>query len=444
MSKTSLLSAVFGNNERNDDNAGLFNKTINPMEKKIVRNKIVEKIRPTKNVMETNEPTNEDHSTSKDNAETSDSKRVKGGKKRMRAAAAAALQVQEKKKKENEIEITHTDTKESDETKSVENENDDDDGDLNEDTGVRANDKNDRTIFVGNLPLPTSRARKLLHSLFASCGAIETSRVRSVAVQGVKLPQQSAGNQSMMRKVCANTNLVDDSIKQSVNGYVVFQDKVSVGKALLLNNTVVRGENGGKDMHVRVDTATPTVDSNKSVFIGTLPFKASEEEIRSHFIKSIEGIEIENVRVIRDNETQRCKGIAYVLFKTKDMVADALRLDGTTCCNRQIRVQVCGKRYKGNRGHEKASKGSDDYSGRRATEGATKRILSKLKSKNMVPSKSTVLPKKRRARGEKPKVGASVNKTPGMSRRAASEAKVNKRAKKIQKRIRNGMGKNKK
>lgn len=50
-----------------------------------------------------------------------------------------------------------------------------------------------RTIFVGNLPL--SITRKKLTSIFSKCGKVESTRIRSVAVKGVKLPPQSAGNQ---------------------------------------------------------------------------------------------------------------------------------------------------------------------------------------------------------------------------------------------------------
>jgi nucleolar protein 12 len=51
----------------------------------------------------------------------------------------------------------------------------------------------DRTIFVGNLPL--SMTRKKLTSMFSRVGKVESARIRSVAVKGVKLPPQSAGNQ---------------------------------------------------------------------------------------------------------------------------------------------------------------------------------------------------------------------------------------------------------
>ena len=54
-------------------------------------------------------------------------------------------------------------------------------------------DAEKRTVFVGNLPL--SITRKKLAFMFSRCGKVESTRIRSVAVKGVKLPPQSAGNQ---------------------------------------------------------------------------------------------------------------------------------------------------------------------------------------------------------------------------------------------------------
>ena len=50
-----------------------------------------------------------------------------------------------------------------------------------------------RTIFVGNLPPDISR--RALAGIFKSCGNVVSARLRSVAVAGVKLPPEYAGNQ---------------------------------------------------------------------------------------------------------------------------------------------------------------------------------------------------------------------------------------------------------
>ena len=50
-----------------------------------------------------------------------------------------------------------------------------------------------RTIFVGNLP--PDIGRRSLAAIFKPCGAVASSRLRSMAVAGVKLPPEQAGNQ---------------------------------------------------------------------------------------------------------------------------------------------------------------------------------------------------------------------------------------------------------
>jgi RNA recognition motif. (a.k.a. RRM, RBD, or RNP domain) len=68
----------------------------------------------------------------------------------------------------------------------------------------------ERTIFVGNLPLTITR--KSLANIFKSCGNVESSRLRSVAAAGVKLPTERAGDQ--VRQTCYGRMpfyLLDDS-----------------------------------------------------------------------------------------------------------------------------------------------------------------------------------------------------------------------------------------
>jgi RNA recognition motif-containing protein len=119
---------------------------------------------------------------------------------------------------------------------------------------------NSRTIFVGNLPLSTTR--NMLASLFRSCGKVASTRLRSVAVEGVKLPPSQAGNQALVKKVSVNTKKVDTTTKSTAQGYVVFESEESLPAALALNNKLVDG------LRMRVDKAEPTVDSSRSVFVG--------------------------------------------------------------------------------------------------------------------------------------------------------------------------------
>lgn len=49
--------------------------------------------------------------------------------------------------------------------------------------------------------------------------------------------------------------------------------------------------------------------------------------------------EILNVRIVRDRKTGIGKGFGYVLFNDKSSVELALKLDGTDCQGRKMRVQ---------------------------------------------------------------------------------------------------------
>lgn len=92
-----------------------------------------------------------------------------------------------------------------------------------------------------------------------------------------------------------------------LNAYIVYTDKVSAEKALEMNAQVFH------DKHLRVDSAAnpKNHDRKKSVFVGSLPFDAQEEQLWEFFK---ECGDIENVRVVRDAKTNIGKGIAYVQF----------------------------------------------------------------------------------------------------------------------------------
>merc|ERR1711862_638058 len=155
-------------------------------------------------------------------------------------------------------------------------------------------EKEKRTIFVGNLPLNTT-TRKTLRKLFQHCGKIESTRIRSQAIHGVKLPPEKAGNQNLVKKICANNKeLIYSKKLNCVNGYVVFEDVESIPNALKMNNTVVldgssssAANNDNKKYIIRVDTAIPTIDNDLSIFIGNLPYNTQENTLRSFFEQAL-------------------------------------------------------------------------------------------------------------------------------------------------------------
>jgi nucleolar protein 12 len=336
-------------------------------------------------------------------------------------------------------EVANTGAKRTNNEKKEESKDAQDDKSGDEQAKIDAKvDDEERTVFVGNLPL-ASTTRKSMAKLFQDCGPIESTRIRSVPVTGVKLPAEQAGNQNLMRKVSANTGQVDESLKTTVQGYVVFKSVESVEKALQKNNVLkVDG------FRIRVDRAAPTVEPSRSVFCGNLPYGTDEVTLQEHFVKGcdFDAQDVQGARIIRDKTTYQCKGFGYVLLKDKSLVPAALKLHNSTYMKKQIRVTVCGKRFKGRKGEPVKNTPNNKASipganTEKASIGAFRRVLGK---------EALLASSNKRKRGEKKK---SANGIPhkagvaGISKRAAADKKTDKREKKIQKRISKGMGKTK-
>ncbi|KAL3939202.1 MAG: hypothetical protein SGBAC_006039 [Bacillariaceae sp.] len=324
-----------------------------------------------------------------------------------------------KPRKKDKNQIEGTENTKNDDTKAA---------DTKEEVETEETEKNkDRTIFVGNLPLATT-TRKSLSALFKDCGPIASTRIRSIPVKGIKLPHERAGDQNLMRKVCANTNQVDESLKDTVTGYVVFKNIESVEKALEKNNRKMGGQ------HIRVDRASPTIDPSRSVFIGNLPYGAEESSLQNHFVKgcALNLGDVVGARIIRDKETHQCKGFGYVLFREKNMIPTALKLHDTVYMKKKLRVLVCGKRLKGRKGEPSKSEKKKSEEMEKVTVGAFRRLISKQQKEASETN--------RRKRGQKKSV---AKKGTGLSKRAALEKKVDQRVKKLQKRASKGMGKTK-
>jgi nucleolar protein 12 len=121
----------------------------------------------------------------------------------------------------------------------------------------------------------------------------------------------------------------------------VFTSADAARAAQGLNNTLIEGR------HLRVDKVREDgrakYDPKRTVFVGQVHFEAGEEELRALFAGRVSGgdASIEAVRLVRDPATMRGKGIAYVLFRERTHVAEALGLHGTTFRKRTLRVTRC-------------------------------------------------------------------------------------------------------
>ena len=142
------------------------------------------------------------------------------------AKNAVAVSGGGKEKDEKEVKIIHAKKIEADD------ENIDDNA---ESTGPIVTDgsKDEFTVFLGNVP--KSETVKTLKKYCTQFGEVESVRLRSIPVAGTAVDE--AGNQNLVRKVCAiSRNFAD--VKGSFNAYVVFKNKESVDGKLLSSFTL--------------------------------------------------------------------------------------------------------------------------------------------------------------------------------------------------------------
>ena len=158
------------------------------------------------------------------------------------------------------------------------------------------NTKCHRTVFVGNIP--ATCMKKHIKQLFKPHGTVESIRLRSMKV----VP----GDGSRQTKKHIRTGkLVEGS---TFNAYVVFSSQAEAEASLCVNGTLFHGR------HLRVDVLTGVkeeLNTQRSVFVGNVPFSADEEKLRVVF--SVCGA-IESVRIVRDKKTGVGKGFGFVTF----------------------------------------------------------------------------------------------------------------------------------
>jgi len=88
---------------------------------------------------------------------------------------------------------------------------------------------------------------------------------------------------------------------------------------------------------------------SKRLYVGNLPFSATEEEIRNLF--EAEGRKVENVSVISDRETGRPRGFAFVEMVTQNDADSAVqKLNGYQMGGRTLTVSEARERTFGGGG----------------------------------------------------------------------------------------------
>ncbi|XP_040480280.1 RNA-binding protein 34 isoform X2 [Ursus maritimus] len=158
--------------------------------------------------------------------------------------------------------------------------------------------KNERTVFVGNLPVTCNK----------------------------KIPAEG----TLSKKLAAIKRKIHPDQK-NINAYVVFKDESAATKALKRNGAQI-----ADGFRIRVDLASDTSSRDKrSVFVGNLPYKVEETAVEEHFLDCGS---IVAVRIVRDRVTGVGRGFGYVLFENTDAVHLALKLNNSELMGRKLRV----------------------------------------------------------------------------------------------------------
>lgn len=84
--------------------------------------------------------------------------------------------------------------------------------------------------------------------------------------------------------------------------------------------------------------------AQNKIFIGNLPFKVSEDQLRDHFTQFGE---IVSVAIPKDRESGRPRGFAFVEFNSDESAQGALSLNGTDLDGRNIVVNVAQEKKSG-------------------------------------------------------------------------------------------------
>merc|ERR1712146_857962 len=165
----------------------------------------------------------------------------------------------------------------------------------------------------------------------------------------------------------------------------------------------------------RVGSSSTLQDPLRSIFIGNVFFKASEEDLRSVLIEALKENDdedqddsyfdtcIESIRIVRDS-AQVGKGFAFALLKDKLLVSKVLRIQSPIKLNdRILRISACGKRTKGKRGETtmtRAEKRALKFGGSTPLPGAKGRKQKKKAKGGILLSNNTELTNKKSGLGK--------------------------------------------
>lgn len=197
-------------------------------------------------------------------------------------------------------------------------------------TKPRDEDKEKRTVFIGNLPINVTK--KQVKSLLRECGKIEAIRFRGAARPDMSTTKKQAIIQRKFHEK-----------RHNIIAYARFKDVESAQKSLKLDGHKIGEQTIQIDLASKDDTSQNR-DQSKAIFVGNLGFATCEDELREHFSQCGK---IANVRIVRDSQTGIGKGFCYVNFASSESVKTALDLmSKTTLGGRELRISQSVSRPK--------------------------------------------------------------------------------------------------
>lgn len=103
--------------------------------------------------------------------------------------------------------------------------------------------------------------------------------------------------------------------------------------------------------------------SQLKVYVGNLPYSVTQEDLTDLF--SPYG-PITEIKLIKDRDTGRSKGFAFVSFENQTSAQSALKLDGTDFQNRRLNVNLARENTKPPRRGSYGGGGSEAGRGKRS------------------------------------------------------------------------------
>lgn len=100
-------------------------------------------------------------------------------------------------------------------------------------------------------------------------------------------------------------------------------------------------------------------DRRLTVYVGNLPFNIIPGDIDDLF----QGLNVEQVKLVRDRETDKFRGFGYVDFKDQESYDKALLKDGAVLFEREVRVSPANSRQRGGGNRQRENRGGYERRG---------------------------------------------------------------------------------